>query len=150
MALTDQTPPPGESPLRKLIPLTSVGVIIAAIYTGYTLYSRHQAGIEAQKAAEARQEQATKEQNDAIFQHGQLTITTFEASDGTVRPGQATQLCYGVVNAKSVKLDPPLEESKPSYRHCLEITPKKTTTYTLTALGEAGDSKTASLTVHVR
>jgi hypothetical protein len=125
-------------------------VLIAAGYTGYTLYSRHEANVEAEKAAEARQQQATAAANANVLQHGELTIITFEAEDGLVRPGQTTRLCYGVVNAKSVKLDPAVEDLKPSYRHCMDISPRKTTTYTLTATGDAGQTKTSSLTVRVR
>ena len=87
---------------------------------------------------------------DSVLQHGQLTFTTFEASDGTLKRGQTTQLCYGVVNAKTVKLDPPVEAIKPSSRHCLDIAPKKTTTYTITADDAAGQTKSVSLTVRVQ
>jgi hypothetical protein len=55
-----------------------------------------------------------------------------------------------VVNAVSVKLDPPVEPLKPTYRHCIEIAPKTTTTYTLTAFNAKGQSKSVSLEVKVR
>ena len=53
------------------------------------------------------------------------------------------------VNAVSVKLDPPVEALKPTYRHCIDIAPRKTTTYTLTAVNAAGKSKSVSLEVRV-
>ncbi|MBV9265884.1 MAG: hypothetical protein JO061_06930 [Acidobacteriaceae bacterium] len=152
MPLTDQQDPSHQhdSAFRKLLPLTTVGIIIAALYAGWTLYSRHEANERALAEAQAKQQEAQKAQNDAIFQHGELTFTTFEASDAVVRPGQSTQLCYGVVNAKTVKIDPPVEALKPTIRHCMDIAPKKTTTYTITADNGAGQTKSLSLTVRVK
>ncbi len=146
----DPAPEPRQSALRKLLPVTTVGILIAAGYTGYTLYSRHEANVEAQKAAEQRQHEAEQQANEGILQHGELSILTFGADNGLLRRGETTELCYGVVNAKSVKIDPPVEETKPSYRHCLQIAPRKTTTYTLTATGSDGQSKTSTLTIQVR
>jgi hypothetical protein len=54
-----------------------------------------------------------------------------------------------VTNAKTLKLDPPVAEIKPAYRHCLEIAPTKTTTYTITADDGKGHTKSESLTVRV-
>jgi hypothetical protein len=59
-------------------------------------------------------------------------------------------LCYGVVNAKAVKVDPPVEQLKPSAHHCFEIAPKKTTTYTITADDGAGHTKSEALTIQVK
>lgn len=133
-----------------MIPLLSVGILIAASYTGYTLYSRHEANVQAQKASEAAKQAAEQEANQNILQHGDLSIVTFGADDAVIRPGQTTHLCYGVVNAKSVKVEPHVEDTQPSYRHCMEVAPHKTTTYTLTATGEAGQTKSSSLTINVR
>lgn len=155
-SLLDQQPPnhssPSESksPLRTVLPYTTVAVIIAALYVGWTFWSRYQSAKQATEAVEQQKAQAQKEVYDQISQHGELTFTTFEAADGVLKRGQTTQLCYGVVNAKTVKLDPPVEDSKPSFRHCLDISPKHTTTYTITADDGAGHTKTASLTVRVK
>ena len=159
MALTDlpnernlpnQPGPSHRTALQGILPYTTVLVILVAVWVAWILYSRHGESARAQAEIEAKQEQARKETNDLIFQHGELTFTTFEAADGTVRPGQKTELCYGVVNAKSMKIDPPIEQIKPSSRHCMEIAPQKTTTYTITADDGAGHSKSLSLTVHVK
>ena len=42
-----------------------------------------------------------------------------------------------------------MEDIKPSYHHCVEIAPKKTTTYTITADDGAGHTKSLSLEVKV-
>jgi len=132
------------------LPYTTVAVILAALYVGWTFWSRHQETKAAVEAAEQKKAQAQKDVYDQISQHGELSFTTFESADGLLKPGQTTQLCYGVVNAKTIKLDPPVEDIKPSFRHCLDISPKRTTTYTITADDGTGHTKSASLTVRVR
>jgi len=59
-------------------------------------------------------------------------------------------MCYGVSNAVQVKIEPEVEPIKPALSHCLEVFPKKTTTYTLKADDAKGNSKSASLTIKVR
>jgi hypothetical protein len=153
-SLLDQPPsepefPKARSPLRAILPYTTAAVVIAALYAAWIFWSRYQSAQQALADAQQRQAQAKKDIYDQISQHGELTFTTFEAP-GVLKRGETAQLCYGVVNAKTVKLDPPIEDIKPSFRHCLDITPKRTTTYTITADDGAGHTKTATLTVHVK
>jgi hypothetical protein len=153
MSLTDPnsgaTPQP-KSPFKSILPYTTVLTIIVALYVAWVMYSRHQATIDAERAAEERKAEAQKRVNDSIFGSGEVKFTTFETPEAAVRPGQTTELCYGVVNAASVKIDPPIEELKPTSRHCLEIAPKKTTTYTITASDGKGTDKSLSLTIRVK
>ncbi len=152
MALTDETPPTPKtitSALQKVVPFTSVAVLIGAIYAGWTLYSRHESNIEAQRALKAKQEEARQHQASQIFGGGEIRFLNFSSDAAVLKRGKTAQLCYGVVNAKGLKLDPPIEPVKPSASHCLEIAPKKTTTYTLTADDGAGHNKTVSLEVRV-
>ena len=39
---------------------------------------------------------------------------------------------------------------KPMYCHCVEMAPKKTTTYTMTAHNAKGETKSVSLAIQVR
>jgi len=80
----------------------------------------------------------------------ELAIQTFYATPGEIRRGQSVQLCYGVANAKSVKLEPQSSPVWPSYSRCVNDSPAKTTTYTLTIADAAGNTKSQSLTVQVR
>lgn len=80
----------------------------------------------------------------------ELAIQTFYASPGEIRRGQQVQLCYGVANAKTVKLEPQSNPVWPSYSRCVNDSPVKTTTYTLTIADAAGKTKSQSLTVQVR
>jgi hypothetical protein len=133
-----------------ILPFTSVAIIIAALYVAWTFYSRYQSNKQAVERIEADREAARKRVVDQIYGSGEIRFTTFGADSGLLKRGEPTELCYGVVNAKSVRLDPPVEQIKPSYHHCLEITPKKTTTYTITADDGAGHTKSESLTIQVQ
>jgi hypothetical protein len=78
-----------------------------------------------------------------------VKITAFYARDLIVTEGASTVLCYGVSNAKSVRLDPPVESISPSLNRCIEVHPKAETRYTLTAEGSAGQSVSESVTIRV-
>jgi hypothetical protein len=153
MALTDTGGPPARkesSILSRLLAITSVGIIVAGLYVAWTFYSRHQRTREAQQAVEKKQDDQRKRVAQQIFGSGEIKFSTFSISTSVLKRGETTQLCYGVVNAKAVKLDPPPPEPlKPSYRHCLDISPRKTTTYTITASNDKGESQSQSLTLRV-
>jgi hypothetical protein len=156
MALTDAPAPqepvkPRRSFLEKLLPFTTIGVIIALAYAGWVFYSRHQSEVEAARAAAAKEQAARQRTVDAVFGHGEIVFNMFSADKGLLHRGERTNLCYGVENAASVKIDPPVgEETKPMYRHCIEIAPTKTTTYTITADDGKGHTKSESLLIQVR
>lgn len=78
-----------------------------------------------------------------------MKITAFYAVPGVLARGEKAKLCYGVENAASVQLTPPVERVWPSVARCVEIAPLKPTTYTLTAAAAAGPAASQSLTVEV-
>ena len=78
-----------------------------------------------------------------------LKILQFYAREGTVTEGGKTLLCYGVLNAKSVRLDPPVANVYPSLNRCVEAAPGGQTLYTLTAEDQAGRTVSAALTLAV-
>lgn len=79
-----------------------------------------------------------------------LEILSFYATPGVVRRGEELQLCYGVANAKTVRLEPQTSAVWPSYGRCVYVTPKTDTTYTLTIEDAEGHTKTAAVWVQVR
>ena len=79
-----------------------------------------------------------------------LKITMLYASVGALRRGQSSQLCYGVVNAKNVSFDPPILNVWPSLNRCVDVSPLKSTTYTLNADDGAGHSDKAQITIQVK
>ena len=152
MGLTDtpeETPQQPRAGLRAVLPYTTVLLILAVLYVAWTFYSRHESNLRAQAEIQAKQDAARKRVADQIFGSGEVSFSTFGADSGLLHHGESTELCYGVVNATVVKVDPPVGETKPSYHHCLEISPKKTTTYTITAEDAKGNKKSESVTVRV-
>ena len=124
-------------------------MVLALLYAGWTLYSRHQAVAEAER--QAKQKQLAEDQKIvARFGGDRLTILGFNAAKGEVPPGGRVVLCYGVSNAVQVKIEPGVEPIKPALSHCLEVFPKKTTTYKLSAQDPQGNTKSAALTIRVR
>ena len=80
-----------------------------------------------------------------------VRILRFRASVGALIRGEKAQLCYGVENAKSVRISPMLARPlAPSANNCLEIVPEHTTHYTILAEGFDGTVETRSLTLPVQ
>jgi hypothetical protein len=80
---------------------------------------------------------------------GPVRILRFYATTGSIVPGEKAQLCYGVENAKAVRISPSLEPVAPSANRCLEIVPEHTTHYTILAEGYDGNVVTRVITLVV-
>jgi hypothetical protein len=78
-----------------------------------------------------------------------LKITQFYTTAPQVARGEQAELCYGVEHASTVWLSPPRQELSASISRCVEVTPEKTTTYTLTAENQQGQSAAQTVTVTV-
>ena len=138
-----------ESTLRKLLPYSSAGLVIAILYVAWTFFSRwhdtralgRAAGVEKAKADAKIVE---------MYGSGKLKILHFYVTPGIIARGRKGLLCYGVVNAKSVRIEPGIEPLKPSISRCLEISPVADTRYTFTAEDESGHGATASVLVRVQ
>jgi hypothetical protein len=132
---------------------SSAVLIIVTLVVGWILISRwlENRAIE-NRAKEERSEKQREQDRITLEQLGgkELAIQNFYAMPGEIHRGQSVQLCYGVANAKTVKLEPQSNPVWPSYSRCLEVTPSKTTTYTLTIADAAGNTKTQTLEVKVR
>ncbi len=126
---------------------------IAALVAGWILFSRWQENRVIEKRAKEERTQKQLEQDRiALEQFGgkELAIQNFYAVPGSIRRGETVQLCYGVANAKTVTLEPQSNPVWPSYSLCVDVTPTKTTTYTLTIADAAGNTRAQSLEVKVR
>jgi hypothetical protein len=80
---------------------------------------------------------------------GPVRILRFYATTGSIEQGDKAQLCYGVQNAKSVRISPSLEPVAPAVNRCMEIVPDRTTHYTILAEGFDGNVVTRVLTLVV-
>jgi len=78
-----------------------------------------------------------------------VRILQFYANVGILTAGQKALLCYGVENAKTVKVAPAVDGIYPALSHCVEILPEHTTHYTIMAEGWDGRVATQSFTLPV-
>lgn len=152
--LTDTTAKPRTKTLFKN-PLLYSSLLVgtALLVVLWILYSRWEENRLIER--HTREESARKQlENDRIVleQLGgkELAIQSFYASPGAIHKGESVQLCYGVANAKAVKLEPQPNAVWPSYARCVNVSPEKTTEYTLTISDASGNTKSQSLQVLVR
>ena len=128
---------------------TSATLVIVLLYLGGVFWSRH----EANREYEQRQIEKQREEDARTVElmgGDRFEIRDFYASPGAIARGESAELCYSVSNAKSVAIDPPAGLVWPSYGRCVDVSPTKSTTYTLTASDAAGHTQTASVTLRVR
>jgi hypothetical protein len=150
--------PDDSSPVKKHLlkdPFFYSGILVMgfALYFGWMVFSRwHENQTFERRAEEQRSEKQRESDRAAIEQLGgsKLAIQMFYASPPSVRRGEATSLCYGVANAKNVKLEPENNPVWPSHSRCVDVSPRRETTYTLTIDDGSGHSLSQSLTVKVR
>jgi len=82
---------------------------------------------------------------------GPVKILNFYANVGSLTIGQKALLCYGVENAKAVRISPSVDSLVyPSPSHCMEVAPEHTTHYTILAEGYDGGVATQSFTLAVQ
>lgn len=145
--------PEQKSLLRNPLLYTSAVVVVALLGVVFVMFSRWQErrSIDRQ-ATEQRAEKQREEDRVAVEQLGgkDFTILSFYASPTVIRRGESAQLCYGVSNAKSVKLEPQTQPVWPSAAHCVDVSPTKSMTYTLTIVNAAGAAKSQTVEVKVR
>lgn len=127
-------------------------LVVVALIVGWIFFSRWWQNRSFEyRARQARTEKQREEDRATVEQMGgkELAILNFYATPAVVRRGESVQLCYGVANAKTVKLEPQPNPVWPSYSRCVDVAPTKTTTYTLTIADAAGNTKSQSVEVKV-
>ena len=149
------TPPPQrtKSPWKNPLLYSSIALGIALLMVVWILYSRWEENrLIERKAREEKSQNQAESDRITLEQLGgkELAIQNFYATPGAIRRGETVQLCYGVANAKTVKLEPQTNPVWPSYARCVDVAPTKDTTYTLTIADAAGNTKTQTLDVKVR
>ena len=148
-----QPDPQTKSAFKNPLLYTWAALAIVAFMVVGILFSRWQENRSIENRAKEEQSQKQQEQDRAtVEQFGgkELAIQNFYATPGAIRRGETVQLCYGVANAKSVTLEPQSSPVWPSYARCVNVTPTKSTTYTLTVADAAGHTRTQTLEVKVR
>jgi hypothetical protein len=142
----DDTQP--KSLLRRTLPWLGVVLVAAIIYDGTIFYSRWS---DDRDAARARAAKDVEEKRKVVAMLGgdAVTILSFYAAPGVIKPGQTASVCYGVSNAKTVKLEPAIEDVWPSLSRCLQVSPSRDTEYKLTAEDATGHSVSQSFVLKV-
>jgi hypothetical protein len=132
--------------IRWIQPFLWVASALAVAYTAWVFTGRV---FERKKLNQRTQQQAANPEFERLYGGDTVRILQFYARDGAISRGQSTLLCYGVLNATSVRLSPALDGVYPSAGRCLEISPAQTTTYQITAEGPKGPPVSGSLKVVV-
>ncbi len=148
-----EAPIPPKSPLKNPLLYSSLVILGVALYVSYVLYTRYLSNKDFErKRAEHQAEQRREEDRLAVEQLGgsELAIRGLYVSPRAIHPGGSAQLCYDVANAKTVTLDPPAGEVWPSHTRCLNISPRKTTTYTLSIKDATGNTVSQTVELPVR
>ncbi|HWC98276.1 MAG TPA: hypothetical protein VG456_16065 [Candidatus Sulfopaludibacter sp.] len=131
--------------VRNLVRFT---LVIAVIYVGWVFLSRYRSHHNSDATPDP--DQARRNAEFARTYGGtQVKILQFYAREGNLTQGSPTVLCYGVLNARSVRIDPPVEGVSPALSRCVEISPTAATRYTLTAEGSDGHTATESFVLQV-
>src|ERR1700722_12545207 len=135
--------------LRNYWIISSVMILLAAGYVGWVFFSRlvDNRALEQKAAAQRR---AQDQQTVAGMGGNRFEILGFYANPASIHRGDTADLCYSVSNARTVKLEPQTHPVWPASRHCVQVAPGNTTTYTLTAEDGAGHTQVAKAVVEVR
>jgi hypothetical protein len=144
--------PPKSNPARRFWLYTSPVLALALAYSGWIMLSRWQENKQlTDKAAQQSRDKEKLQAQQTVESLGgdRFEILSFYVSPGAIHRGESAQLCYGVSNAKTVTLNPPAAEMWPSASRCFDITPTKTTNYTLTATDAQGNKKEVSVELKV-
>jgi hypothetical protein len=134
--------------LRRLLPFLAAGLLAAVLYDAWIFYSRWS------DARRSDQQTREKESSDArktieMLGGGELKILDFYASPSVVKRGAHANLCFGIAGAKSVRIEPFVEDLHPALSHCMQISPAADTNYKLTAEDAAGHQAVQSVLVKV-
>jgi hypothetical protein len=111
--------------VAKLVRLMWVPILLSVLYTGWVFWQRHTAQPASRSASVER---------DPLAAYGSgVKILQFYTGAREIAPGQKAEVCYGVVNAIALQLDPPVERVWPAMSRCFNVAPVRSTRYTLTA-----------------
>ena len=145
---THQKPEPLKI-IRKIMPFTSLALLLAIVYVGWTFFSRWQEN----RDLERKRAEATAENSRKVLDTlggSELKILSLSLDRVLIRRGERLTLCYGVMNAKKVAVDPaPTVETWPSTNRCVDYNPTTDTKFTLTAEDANGRSQSVSVQVRV-
>ena len=135
--------------MRKSMTVTCITATAVAIYLGWVFYVRWKSNQELIQRLKA----PIEERNQAMAKaySGGMKIAAFYAVPPSIRRGETARLCYSVISAENIHIEPPpAEDVWPSRSRCVTVAPQTDTTYKIIAKDSEGNTKTAALTIMVR
>src|SRR5579872_5606403 len=129
--------PKSMSAIRRILPYTTAATIVAALYAFWIFGSRWYENRRIDQAMEEQKAKADRRITE-LYGDGKLKILEFYVTPGVIARGEKALLCYGVANAKTVKIEPTAERIWPSASRCFDVAPRHDTPYKLTAEDSAG------------
>lgn len=135
--------------LRDLMLPLRIGILAGLLYVGWVFL--HRALTPVRRPVQAgRQEQAARAAEfERIYGGTAVRIIHFYAPEASVTEGENSVICYGVVNARSVRMEPPLDGVAVSLNKCVAVTGERATRYTLIAEGNDGTTVSESFVLGV-
>src|SRR5581483_8712399 len=131
--------------MRRLLLAT---IALAATYLGWVFVSR--AVGTARWSRKNGQIEGKNSDFSRIDGGNDVKILQFYAREGEIVEGGKSVICYGVLNARSVRIEPAISGVSPSLNRCVEVSGEKATRYTLVAEGNDGRIVSESFVLGVR
>src|SRR5271165_1252138 len=123
--------------MRRVLPYVTVAMLLSICYAAWVILSRRSANEAIERSREQHTAEADRKALDQLG-GGDLKILNFYPTTGHVRPGEKALICFSVAFAKEVTIEPEIGSIPPSLSRCLEVHPRKTTEYKLTARDAQG------------
>jgi hypothetical protein len=142
-----------NSLLKNPLLYSSAVLVVALLGVVFVMISRWQDNRKMERqAAQERAEKQHQQDRIAVEQLGgkEFAILSFYASPTVIRRGEFARLCYGVANAITLKLEPQSQPVWPSVSRCVDVSPAKSITYTLTIGDAAGKMQSQDVEIKVR
>ena len=133
--------------MRRISHVLLIAIGIAAANLGWTWLERHSADLRMERTLQARRNRRDAVPADSSTR---VKITQFYATAAEITDDDHNTICYGVENARTVRLDPPVEKLTPVLVRCFWVEPRQDTTYKLIAEGVDGSQDSASFRIRVR
>ena len=124
--------------MARLVRIMWVPVIVLLLYTAWLIWQRRQGA------------PPVRVERDPMAAYGKSVKILQFYGPREIAPGGKALVCYGVVNATALRLDPPVASVWPAPSRCLEVTPAKSTRYTITAEGTDHTTVSESIEIAVK
>jgi hypothetical protein len=134
--------------MKRTFALAGLVFVTAALYLAWVWQQRRADDRRMEAAAEERRMRGWVIRGED--RETAVRIMQFYAASAEVVDGDRNLICYGVRNAASVRIEPPVETLAPSLSRCFWTEPHGDTAYRLVAAGSDGREVSESFQVRVK